>query len=88
MIPLVLFQNFSQILNFFILVLKWRKILRQRNANLKFIELTNLMNTNINLINHAVQLMVLIMRWLKLRKRRKRFCLKPHLLLQLLGGYR
>ena len=87
MIPLVLSQNFTHILNFFILILKWREAIHQRRSNSNLIELFSLMTNNMNMTLNALQLIALIMRWVRLRKAKK-LLLKPHLLLPLLGGYR
>ena len=88
MIPLVLIQNIPGVLQFFTLVVRWLQILRnKRISNEVFIDLNQFMGTFLQLTMLWLNLIMLIRRWIHIR-RRKRYLLKPHLLIPLLGGYR
>ena len=88
MIPFVLLQIIPGILDFFALVLRWLRILKnRRDANQNFIDIAHLLANFLNMTMLWFNLIMSILRWMRIR-RQKRYLLKPHLLIALLGGYR
>ena len=87
MIPFVLQWNVPNVLNFFTLVIRWRKIISTRCQNHRFIQLIQIMMGTLKMIILWMHLVNIIRRYLRIR-RKKHYLLKPHLLIQLLGGFR
>ena len=89
MLPIALFQNFPNILNLFVLILRWRQIVHQRKIlNQNFFDIIQLITLFLNLAQNWLNLLILLRRWRKIRQRKMRRLFKPHLLLPFLPGYR
>ena len=88
MIPIVLIQNLPGVLQFFALVLRWLRILRNKHeANQQFLEFVQIMFNFFRLIMDWLNLVTLVLRWIQITEQKRRL-FKPHLLIRLLGGYR
>ena len=72
MIPIVLFQNFPQILQLLLLIIRWRAILhnKQQRQNHEFVNIIQLMNVFINLAINSLNLIMLLQRWIKIRRKK------------------
>ena len=90
MIPIVLFRNYPEILQFFILIIRWLNILRNRRRGRinQFQQILQLMHSFLQLAFQWLNILLLISRWLQISQRKKRRLFKPHLLLHVLGGFR
>ena len=87
MVPPVLIHNNQGVLNFLALAVAWLKILKRKKINEEFSQMLTFMLNQMHMCILWVQLLQLINRYMKLRSKKKRL-MKPHLLLQFLGGYR